>query len=1054
MRTIRQHIAVRFKLAARRLRVSRWSHDLHGMRVAIWLGTGLLLCVLMAMMLLVLIQTEKTALGKAKAEVERGVRVAQTIINRQLLQVDGALASLPAMLASLDPRASSATTARAAEQLLYGLNFQTFAFRDLILTNLDGEIWATARPRPRKRTSDFEFVKTLTTASAGAQVFGPVRNASTGEWSIFIARAIEVAGAGRMVALAEMPVATLITSLAEVANLPGTRLVVERRDGMILGSVPADDLRIGQRRETATRAARPARADSIEARSSTLYGDISVVIQMARSAALSDWSRDRDRLAIAVLLAAALVLSLGYALQNSLMRNASREEARKQSLATLQEAIEAMSDGFVMWDAQDRLVTCNSVYRSLYAKSAPFIRPGIPFGELVRKGAEVGQYPQAGDDIDKFVEGVVAWHRQAMGSFERLLPDGRWLLVTERKTAGGGTVGIRTDVTELKKVQNELAEANARVRQTMHTLQEQNDTLRDRDLTLRSQNMLFDTALNHMSHGLLMAAPDERIIVCNRRFRDLLGIADDESLTGSMLADALAITSRHGDNAILLRQIHERQSKLARERSAGTFVVHTQTGQALAITQRPMHDGGFVAIYEDVTEQSQAESRIRFLAHHDSLTGLPNRVLFRSDLERRLSTLPAGHSLVLMSLDLDNFKDVNDSLGHLMGDALLEAVSGRLRQCLRDSDLVARLGGDEFAVVFSGPASEIEARISGIAQRIVYNISQPYMINGHSMSVGVSIGTVVAGTSGTDVETLVKRADLALYGAKDEGRGRSMTFAPHMEAQLHSRLELEHDLKAALAKNEFRVVYMPLCDLETGRIIGQEALLRWESATRGSVPPSKFIPLAENLNLIGALGAWCLERACRDMAAWQGDAKIAVNLSPLQLRGDEIIDIVQGALKGSGLPPQRLELEITESALLEGSEKTLARLHRLRDLGVRIVLDDFGTGFSSLNYLRSFPFDKLKIDKVFVTEAATRDDCQAIVASLAELAAKLGMSTTAEGIETVEQLELVKRLGCTEGQGYLLGKPQSILGALAALERQHAADEAVAAAAGGRAAAR
>jgi diguanylate cyclase (GGDEF)-like protein len=1035
------------KIAARRLRVRRWSHDVRNMRSAIWISTCLVLFTLLSMTLLVLSQTEKTALGKAQAEVQRGVRVAQTIVNRQLLQVDGALASLPAMLASLDPRANTATTPRATEQLLFGLNFQTFAFRDLIITSLDGEIWATARPRPRKRTSEFEFVKSLSTAAAGAQVFGPVRNVSTGEWSLYIARAVEVAGVGPMVALAEMPVPTLMMSLAEVANLPGTQLFVERSSGVMIGAVPADDFHIGQTRVGETSPAKPMRrrpaasnSDSIEARSSTLYGDISVVIQMARGAALADWKRDRDRLALAVALAAALVLSLSFVLQNTMMRNASREEARKQSLATLQDAVEAMADGFVMWDAQDRLVTCNSVYRSLYAKSAPFIEPGISFGDLIRKGAEVGQYPQAGQDVDKFVKGVVDWHREARGSFERLLPDGRWLLVTERKTAGGGTVGIRTDVTALKKAQNELADANARVRETMHALQEQNDALRDRDLTLRAQNVLFDAALNNMSHGLLMADPNGRVIVCNRRFRDLLSIADTDSLTGSTLAEVLARTARQSEHADLLKQIRDLQGKLAANRSAGTFTVHTPAGQALAITQRPMQDGGFVAIYEDVTEQSQAESRVRWLAHNDSLTGLPNRVLFRNDLDQRLRSLPADHSLVLMSLDLDNFKDVNDSLGHLSGDALLEAVGGRLRQCLRESDLIARLGGDEFAIVFSGPAREMETRTSIIAQRLIYNVSQPYSLSGTPVSVGVSIGTVVARDTTTDVETLIRRADLALYGAKDGGRGRHLTFAPYMEAQLHNRLQLEHDLKGALARDEFRVVYMPLCDLATGRIIGQEALLRWDSATRGPVPPSQFIPLAENLNLIGALGGWCLERACRDMAAWQGDAKIAVNLSPLQLRGDEIIDVVHGALKASGLSPQRLELEITESALLEGSEETLARLHRLRDLGVRIVLDDFGTGFSSLNYLRSFPFDKIKIDKVFVTEATTRPDCQAIVASLADLAAKLGMSTTAEGIETFEQLELVKRLGCTEGQGFLLGKPQSILSALAALERQHAAE--------------
>jgi diguanylate cyclase (GGDEF)-like protein/PAS domain S-box-containing protein len=863
----------------------------------------------------------------------------------------------------------------------------------------------------------------------------------TGDWVVYLVRTIVMAGPGELRAAAEVPIASLTTPLAPAFDAPGWRLEIRRPTGQILATLPHDELRIGRLAEgTASTADDDPDANGVIAghgldrpfstQRTTLYKDAKLELSADPVQALQGWVRDRNRIVIAVSIAVLLVISLAVTLIVTLQRREELEAERRLSQQILEEAIEAMSDGFVMWDADDRLVTCNRRYLELYDKSAPFLTRGAKFEDVIRKGVEAGQYPQAGGDTDKFVADVTAWHRAGEGSFERLLPDGRWLLVTERRTANGGGVGIRTDITALKTVSSELAAANERVRQTMSELQQQNQALTDRDIALRTQNVLFDAALNNMSHGLLMADADGRVIVCNRRFLDLFGLAAETSPQGQELESVLARAENTGSmDASVIGEIRSRQRTLAASRLAGTFVAKAENGHALAITQRPMRDGGFVAIYEDVTEQQRAENRIRFLAHHDPLTRLPNRALFRSSVDGLLQSLtPPDERLALLYLDLDKFKDVNDTLGHPVGDALLEQVGQRLRRCLRESDIVARLGGDEFAIAFLGDDAELAA--AHLADRIIRDLGAHYEIGDHVVTIGVSVGVALSDNGPCDADTLMKNADMALYEAKGQGRGTWRQFATAMRDTLHARLELETEMKSAVRNGQFAIAYQPLVSLATGRVSGYEALLRWNHPARGLVSPAEFIPIAEESNRIVDIGAWCIDRALHDMRAAPPDVKLAVNLSPVQLRSDAIVAVVADALQRSGCNPNRLELEITESALIEDSEQIVARLYELHRMGVRIVLDDFGTGFSSLNYLRRFPFQKIKIDKVFVREAIGREDCSAIIASVVGLAEKLGMTTTAEGIETEEQLALVGSLGCTEGQGFLFGRPQPIADAL------------------------
>ena len=408
------------------------------------------------------------------------------------------------------------------------------------------------------------------------------------------------------------------------------------------------------------------------------------------------------------------------------------------------------------------------------------------------------------------------------------------------------------------------------------------------------------------------------------------------------------------------------------------------------------------------------------MALHDGLTDLPNRTLLNERLEHALARVRPGEIVAIHLLDLDLFKNVNDTLGHAVGDKLLKAVAERLRALVGEADTIARMGGDEFAIVQAALAQPTDA--ATLAARIIEAIGQPYDVDGHQVMIGTSVGIAVGPADGAHADQLTRNADLALYRAKSEGRGTLRFFEPGMDVQMQARRELEHDLRKALAAGEFELHYQPVLNLARNDITGVEALVRWRHPERGMIPPGEFIPLAEEIGLILPLGEWAIREACATAAAWPGDLRVAVNLSPAQFRSPGLVQVVVDALATSGLAPERLELEITESILLHDSKTTLAMLFQLREMGVRIAMDDFGTGYSSLSYLQTFPFDKIKIDRSFVKDITHAAGSLNIVRAVAAMAKGLGMQTTAEGVETQEQLDAVKAEGCTEMQGFLLSR--------------------------------
>jgi diguanylate cyclase (GGDEF)-like protein len=555
----------------------------------------------------------------------------------------------------------------------------------------------------------------------------------------------------------------------------------------------------------------------------------------------------------------------------------------------------------------------------------------------------------------------------------------------------------------------------------------ENQMRRQHEEELRRQNLRFDMALDHMREGLCMFDAARRLVVCNERYAKMYDLPAELVKPGTPHSDII----RHRVLSGILQgvaddraaeQVIATLSAQPIDKPSSRIDGHTD-GRFICVTRQPTADGGWVATHQDVTERQRTETRIAHMAQHDSLTGLPNRTLFRERLEQALARARRrNHRSALLMLDLDRFKEINDTFGHPLGDALLTTVAERLRGCCRETSTVARLGGDEFAVIEDVADDAREA--ATLAERIQRALGAPYEVGGYRLISGTSIGIALMPNDGTDSDEIVKNADLALYRAKDVGRGSCRFFEPEMDRQMRARHTLEQELRHALVRGEFELHYQPFADLRSDEIAGYEALLRWNHPTRGMVMPGEFIPLAEETGLIVPIGEWVLMTACGEAARWPAHYKVSANISPAQFRSSELVPAVVSALGLSGLAPERLELEVTETAIMDDSASVFAMLRQLHSLGVRIALDDFGTGYSSLSFLQRFPFDKVKIDRAFVNELfSENDESRTIARAVVRFATSLGKTTTAEGVETGEQADFLRAEGCGEMQGYYLGRP-------------------------------
>jgi diguanylate cyclase (GGDEF)-like protein len=666
------------------------------------------------------------------------------------------------------------------------------------------------------------------------------------------------------------------------------------------------------------------------------------------------------------------------------------DELREQN-ERFSAAVENMSHGLCMFDADERMIICNGNSIRIFCLDADVIKPGIRFFDILQHSVDIGVASQSAEELYAIRKPYIDQAKPS--TYEETLADGRIINISHRPLASGGWVSIYEDITEQRRAEQELKEQHRR----------------------------FDAALANMSQGLMMYDADSKLIVCNQRFLELYRVTKADFPLGMPYNEVMQELVRRG--IYLSIDVDSEVSKTEASLRAGeTRLSHRYLadGRTLLIARRPMSGGGWVATFDDVTERRRVEARMTHLAHHDTLTNLPNRSMFRERLDQALEGA-TNDRLAIFSLDLDRFKAVNDTWGHPAGDWLLKCVAERLQRCLRnETDVVARFGGDEFVIIQFNLKGVGDAE--KLAKRIVEIIGKPFRDNSHDMHVGISLGIAVFPDDGQDAETLLKNADMALYRAKKEGRNVYRFFEPAMDAMVRARRALEIDLGAALPRREFELEFQPIMNIASGEIVGAEALMRWHSPTRGLVAPDDFIPAAEEIGLIVPLGEWALRKACTVAASWPPGLRIAVNVSAMQIRSGTFARSVISALAFSGVPAERLELEITETVLMDESDTVLKTLRQLRDMGIRIALDDFGIGYSSLGYLRRFPVDKIKIDRSFIRDI-DNPDTAAIVRTVIGLGTQLGIIVTAEGVETEAQLEFLRKEGCIEAQGYLIGVP-------------------------------
>ncbi|MCW5700975.1 MAG: EAL domain-containing protein [Bradyrhizobium sp.] len=852
-----------------------------------------------------------------------------------------------------------------------------------------------AWPLPDVNISDRDYFSTLQSNSRQVSVLtGPVRSYFTGGWTTIHAHRLSGAGNIFLGAMARrIDPGKFEKFFASIALGHGAAISLFHRDGTLIARHPHVEAMIGQKIPNAAlvhgvqakgglqtmRIKSPVDGqDRLGAAAPLRDYPLTVVATATVSSTLADW-RDQTR---AMIVGAGLMTLAIVATMLLIVRHLNRQ---KQQLDT---ALNNMTQGLVLYDGSARLVLSNQRYIDMFGLSKDVVKPGASALDVIRHRKATGSLDGDADEFYASIRSRVA-ERSVSKSTARSV-DGRSFEIVNKPLPQGGWVATVEDITERQRLEQE----------------------RDRNYAFLSQ------ILDHIPSQITVKdALDRRYLLANRVAEEQFGVARGE-IVGKTASD---LFPPHSAELITADDDKAQQSgSVVKDEHLWNSQAHGK--RYITSTRIGIRDGSgevryIVNVVNDVTERRRADERIAHLAHYDPLTDLPNRVLFREQMQLELQKVSRGEQFALLYIDVDEFKGINDSLGHQVGDELLKAVASRIRGCIRATDLIARLGGDEFAVIQTGINGVND--VVDLVIRIRETLRQPFQCLGHHLSSEASIGIALAPQDGTDIDQLIKNADLAMYGAKADGRRTYRFFEPAMDASAKARLALEQDLRHALTHGGFEVHYQPLVDLGSDRVTGCEALVRWHHPERGMISPADFIPVAEDTGLIVELGDWVLRTACAEAASWPEHVRLSVNVSPVQLRETTLALRIASALAFSGLPANRLEIEITEAVLIGDDATALTILHELKAIGVRIALDDFGTGYSSLSYLKRFPFDKIKIDRCFVADIAEVDGSSVIVQAVVNIAASWNMTTVAEGVETTEQKDLLRALGCHQMQGYL-----------------------------------
>jgi diguanylate cyclase (GGDEF)-like protein/PAS domain S-box-containing protein len=875
----------------------------------------------------------------------------------------------------------------------------------ITLVNADGELLNSSRGWPivKANLADRDYFKAL---KADAQLTSfislPEHNRITGAWTLFRVRKLMSANGeflGLVIGAVELSYFDeLFGSLILGAY---SSISLSRGDGILLTRYPPIESNIGKPFSPSINALGDSDSgtvrysprggkDRLLAAHRLVHFPLLVSVAVEADAALAHW-REETKVFLGVAGLASLATAIAILLIVRQLTIGHKLSSQRLALekSWLDTAVNNIPLGMVLFDSSDQIVICNRRYIDMYGLATDVVKPGCTLFDLLchRKatGSLLGDVYEYHSDLLEKLALEITWE------FISENADGRAIRIVIQPVVNGGWVTTHEDVTERIVVEQERD--------------------RNRDFL----NQIIDQVPTAI---IVKNANDLRYVLVNKA---------GESFFGAPSGRMLGKTAHEIWSQVAADVIVEQDEKLLKSDGYLIFDEHqfvtpgrgsrTITAKRLIIRDGNGKPQYLVGVIEDVTERKIASERIAHLAHYDALTDLPNRVLFREYLEQSLKWVQRGGKIAILYVDVDQFKTVNDSFGHTVGDELLKIVADRLRACLGEADIVARLGGDEFAIIqtaIGGPADVIE-----LVTRIQTAIGEPCEVGGYQLLTDASVGIALAPDDGIESDKLLKNADLAMYSAKADGRRTYRFFEPGMDTRVKARRILEMDMRQSMIDGGFEVYYQPVVDLRSNQVSGCEALLRWHHPQRGMISPAEFIPVAEETGLIGQLGEWVLTTACAEAAKWPGNIKLAVNVSPIQFRSDTLALKVVAALVASGLSPERLELEITEAVLIRDADAPLAILHQLRSVGVRIALDDFGTGYSSLSYLQRFPFDKIKIDRCFVTDIAEPNGSSSIVQAVVNIAASRNMTTTAEGVETEEQKALLSALGCTEMQGYL-----------------------------------
>ncbi|MGC2782190.1 MAG: EAL domain-containing protein [Bradyrhizobium sp.] len=957
------------------------------------------------------------AIGNNERELENTVLLLSRHFAQQFEDAETAVADVIRRMNLADiatpeafrTRMSSSAVREMLQSQVSGLSY----LGDLTIVDAAGRFinWSGAGPTPAANVGERSYFKTLKAdPPADDVVIESVLSLITGRQATIVAHRLTGAnGAFLGVLTRRVDPQSYETFLRSLALGSSAAITLFHNDGTLLARYPHIDGMVGRKitdvkllktivsqggRHTGPVSSPFDHVERIGTGATIGRFPLAVIATKTVDDALADWRSQVGSLVGAATLATVIVALLFSLMIRQIVRQnrvaRGQLENEKQRVET---ALDNMTQGLISFDADARIVMFNQRFIDLLGLSADIIKPGCHLRDVVAHGKELGSF---NGDVTSFCADILDEVENGK-TLQKVVEtgNGRSFNVIDKPLASGGWVTTIEDISEHRKLEQERDRSYAFLREI----------------------------IDHIpSHIMVKDVRDRRYVLVNQSSEQRFGRPREE-IVGKTAFDLLPKSTAEKVTADDDRALEQPGGLFLGEHPWQTPALGLRyiTSRRITVADEASTPRYLINVIEDTTERRLADEQIAHLAHFDALTDLPNRVLFRERIEQELQRARHGKFCALLYIDVDEFKGINDSLGHHVGDELLKTIAGRIKACLTAEDLVARLGGDEFAVLLTTVADRDEVIVA--VKEILDAIRKPYRCLGHQLSTDASVGIALAPQDGTECEQLTKNADLAMYAAKAGGRRTFRFFVAAMDESARARLQLQQDLRRAIAEGQFELHYQPLLGFSDNSVTGCEALLRWRHPERGWVPPLDFIPLAEDTGLINEIGDWVLRTACAEAVSWPGDIRIAVNVSPVQLKSPTMALRIASALAASGLAPGRLEVEITEAVLISDDDVALDILHQLHAMGVRIALDDFGTGYSSLSYLKRFPFDKIKIDRCFVNDLGAGSSA-AIVQAVVSIAAASNMTTTAEGVETGAQHTALRQLGCTEMQGYLFSAPK------------------------------